>query len=243
MDLFLLYLYAYLIGSVPTAYLIGRLVKGIDIRQFGSGNVGGSNVFPHVGKWWTAVLSIFEIFVKGASPIWIGIHLFGISIEGPTGSNFLNYTLGFDRSSASLAGAGVLAIVGNNWSVFLKFQGGRGFVVASGTALAFAFYQLLIFIAGALLGLKIFRNSAIVNLVSLSLLPLWTYLMGQSSTIIWYSAAVAGLVVLKRLTSNWTPLPKDLSVNRVFWNRLIRDRDVESRDEWLSRVPINKNCA
>ena len=64
MDLFLLYLYAYLIGSIPTAYVIGRLVKGIDIRQFGSGNVGGSNVYVHVGKWWTAALSIFEIFVK-----------------------------------------------------------------------------------------------------------------------------------------------------------------------------------
>ena len=240
MDLFLLYLYAYLIGSIPTAYVIGRLVKGIDIRQFGSGNVGGSNVYAHVGKWWTAALSIFEIFVKGASPIWIGVHILDISIQGPTESNFLNYVFGFDRSSAALAGAGILAIVGNNWSVFLKFQGGRGFVVASGSALAFAFYQLCIFTAGSLLGARIFRNAAIVNLISLSLLPLWTFLMGQASTIIWYSAAIFGLVVLKRLTSNWTPLPRDLPLSRVFWNRLIRDRDVDNRDEWLSRAPINK---
>ena len=56
---------AYLIGSIPSAYLIGRLIAGIDIREYGSGNVGASNVSVHVGKKWVAPIAIFDVFVKG----------------------------------------------------------------------------------------------------------------------------------------------------------------------------------
>ena len=45
-----LYIFSYLVGAIPTAFLIGKLAKGVDIRGYGSGNVGGGNVFLHVGK-------------------------------------------------------------------------------------------------------------------------------------------------------------------------------------------------
>ncbi len=237
MELALLYLYSYLIGSVPTAYIIGRLVKGIDIRHYGSGNVGGTNVFFHVGKRWIVPHGLFELFVKGASPIWIGILLLDLEVEGPAGSWTINYVFGFDRTSAALAGASLLSIVGHNWSVFLKFQGGRGLAVATGAFSAMAFYQLWIFVAGSLLGWYFFRNSATVILVSLLLLPLWTFLMGQPSTVVWYCSGVLGLVVLKRLTANGMPKSKDMSMYKILLNRLLRDRDVASREEWIYRVP------
>ena len=75
MELAVLYAYSYLIGAVPTAYIIGKLVRGIDIREFGSGNAGGSNVFYSVGKSWTIPLGLFEVFVKGGSPVWIGLYV------------------------------------------------------------------------------------------------------------------------------------------------------------------------
>lgn len=237
MELALLYLYSYLLGSVPTAYIIGRVVKGIDIRKYGSGNVGGTNVFFHVGRWWIVPLGLFELFAKGASPIWIGILLLDVDVEGPAGSWTINYVFGFDRSSAALAGASLLSIVGHNWSLFLKFQGGRGLAVASGAFSAMAFYQLWIYMAGSLLGWYFFRSSATVILLSLLLLPLWTYLMGQSPVVIWYCFGVLGLVVLKRLVSNWTPIPKGMSIRKVLLNRLLRDRDVDSREEWIHRMP------
>ena len=65
MDLVWLYLYSYLVGSVPTAYIIARLVKGVDIRKTGSGNVGASNLYQLTGKPWLAPLGLFELFVKG----------------------------------------------------------------------------------------------------------------------------------------------------------------------------------
>jgi glycerol-3-phosphate acyltransferase PlsY len=237
LDLALLYIYSYLIGSVPTAYLIGRIARDIDIRKYGSGNVGGTNVYYHVGHRWIFPLGLFEVFMKGASPIWMGILLLGLEVKGPAGSEVINFLFGFDRDSALLAGASLLSIVGHNWSVFLKFQGGRGLAVASGAFAAMVFYQLWIFIAGSLLGWYIFRSSAIIVLVSLLLLPLWTYLMGQSIVTVWYLIGVLVLVVLKRLVSNWTPLDKNLPARKVLINRLFRDRDVYSRDAWVLRRP------
>jgi glycerol-3-phosphate acyltransferase PlsY len=237
LDLALLYTYSYFIGAVPTAYIIGRIAKDIDIRKYGSGNVGGTNVYYHVGKGWIVPLGLFELFMKGASPIWIGILLLDLDVKGPASSDVINFVFGFDRDSALLAGASLISIVGHNWSVFLKFQGGRGLAVASGAFAAMAFYQLWIFIAGSLLGWYIFRSSAIVVLVSLLLLPLWAFLMGQSIVIVWYLMGVLGLVVLKRLVSNWTPLDKTLPAEKVLFNRLFRDRDVDSREAWIKRRP------
>ena len=237
MGLALVYFYSYLIGSVPTSYLLGRLVKGIDIRKYGSGNVGGTNVFFHVGKLWVVPLALFELFVKGASPIWIGILVLDVDVKGPADAWIINYIFGFDRNSAALVGASLLSIVGNNWSIFLKFQGGRGLVVGLGAFSAMAFYQLWIYAAVSLLGWCIFRNAATVILVSLLLVPLWTYIIGQPSIMILYCFGVLTLVVLKRLVSNWTPMPKGIPNRRVLLNRFLRDRDVDSREDWVYRMP------
>ena len=78
MDIAALYLVSYLVGAVPTAYIIGRLVKGLDLRTHGSGNVGAANLLYHVGKGWVVPLGLVEVLVKGASPIWVGQHLLGL---------------------------------------------------------------------------------------------------------------------------------------------------------------------
>ena len=114
-----LYLYAYLLGSAPTAYLLGRFSKGIDIRSYGSGNVGGTNLAHQVGRWWLLPLGCFDILLKGASPVLIA-----------------QYALGWEPGSLVSLGAPVLSILGHNWSVFIRFQGGRGIAVVCGILLA-----------------------------------------------------------------------------------------------------------
>ena len=218
MELAGLYLYAYLIGAVPTAYVIGRLVRGIDIRQYGSGNVGGTNVFYNVGRGWTLPLGFFEIFVKGGSPIWIGV-----------------FALDMERSSFGLMVAPLIAIAGNNWSAFLKFTGGRGIALASGALLALAYRELIVFAAVAIGGWAIFRSSGVWVYISLAFLPLWSLLFGEPLAITWFCVGILALVSAKRLTSNWTPMPEGLPRSRVLFNRLFRDRDVSHRDEWLNR--------
>ena len=220
MDIVALYIGAYLLGSIPTAYLIGRLVKGVDIRGYGSGNVGSANLYEHVGKAWVYPVAVVEIFVKGTVPIWSAL-----------------FVLDIDRSSAYMIGPPLLTLAGNNWSVFLKLQGGRGIAVAGGTLLALT---PLLAVACAVIsigGWKLTKNSGLWVLISLTLLPVLAYLLHDNLNLVWYTFGILGLVVLKRLSSNWTPFPEDVSRKKVLFNRLLQDRDVSDRTDWVRRIP------
>ena len=220
MDIVGLYVLSYLLGAVPTAYLIGRLVKHVDIRSYGSGNVGGSNILHHFGKRWSVPLEIWEILVKGALPVWIGL-----------------YVVGLERSSALLVVTPLLAVVGHNWSVFLKFQGGRGIAVVVGSLLALSPWLLAAFAVVFSAGWLITRSSGVWVLIAITLLPAWAVLVRDPVVISYYCVGLLALVVIKRLFSNWTPFPDDLPKGRVLLNRLFLDRDVEDRAVWVHRVP------
>ena len=225
MDIVLLYIGAYLLGSIPTAYLIGRIVLGVDIRGYGSGNVGSANLYEHVGKKWVYPVATVEVLVKGALPILVAVHVLEIS-----------------RSSAHLIGPGLLAISGNNWSIFLKLQGGRGIAVTGGTLLALTPILAVVCAIISIGGWKIGKSSGLWVLISLILLPLWSYLLhenllDQNLNMVWYSLGLLGIVILKRLSANWTPFPRSVPRKKVFFNRLIRDRDVSDRTGWVRRIP------
>lgn len=220
MDIVALYIGSFLLGSVPTAYIIGRLVRGVDIRGYGSGNVGSANLYEHVGKKWVYPVGAVEVFVKGALPILTAV-----------------YVLDIDRSSAYLTGPGLLAIAGNNWSIFLRLQGGRGIAVTGGTLVALS---PLLAVACAVIsigGWKLTKSSGLWVLVSLTLSPLWAYLIHDALNMVWYTLGLLGIVVLKRLSANWEPFPEDVSRKRVLFNRLVRDRDVSDRTGWVRRIP------
>ncbi len=219
-----LYVLAYLLGGVPTAFVLAKLVKGVDIRGYGSGNVGGSNVFYHVGKRWGVAVGVLEIVVKGALPVYIG-----------------QYALGLDRSSPLLIGVPLLAVAGHNWSPYLKLQGGRGVGVVVGTLFAMSPFLFLAFMAVALSGWAVTRSSGVWVLVSLTLLQGWAVLfavlLDEPTVLSFYCAGLLGLVVVKRLLSNWTPFPEGSPKRRVLFNRLFRDRDVDDHAEWVYRIP------
>ena len=220
MDIAALYIGSYLLVSIPTAYLIGRLIRGVDIRGYGSGNVGSANLYEHVGKRWVVPLVAFEMLVKGALPIWAAL-----------------YVLDIDRSSAYLIGPPLLAVAGNNWSVFLKLQGGRGIAVAGGTLLALSPILAVACAVIAIGGWKVTKSSGLWVLISLMLLPVWAYLIQDNLSLVWYCLGLLGIVVLKRLSANWTPFPEEVSRKRVLFNRLLRDRDVSDRTGWVRRIP------
>ena len=219
-----LYVLAYLLGGVPTAFVLAKLVKGVDIRGYGSGNVGGSNVFYHVGKRWGVFVGVFEILVKGALPVYIG-----------------QYALGLERSSPLLMGVPLLAVAGHNWSPYLRLQGGRGVGVVVGTLFAMSPWLFLAFMAVALSGWAVTRSSGVWVLVSLTLLQAWAILfavlLDEPAVLSFYCAGLLGLVVVKRLLSNWTSFPEGSPKRRVLFNRLFRDRDVDDHAEWVYRIP------
>jgi len=112
----LLILASYLVGSIPTAYIVGRLAKGIDIRKHGSGNVGASNVFRVIGKKWGTAVLAFDM-LKGFIPAY-----------------FFPFFISADPKIIGLI-LGVAAIAGHNWPLFLNFKGGKGVATMAGVFL------------------------------------------------------------------------------------------------------------
>ena len=252
-ELFALYLYSYLAGAVPTPYLIARVVKGIDLRQYGSGNVGGSNVTRQLGRKWFVPLALIEFILKGLSPVILGIVL----LEPTPGLEN-----GLDDTSPWFLLAPLLALAGNNWSVFLRFQGGRGLMVICGILIALVPLLFAAAISIYLAGWRISRSSAVWALIAVGSLPVLALLPGgyllvdwnglaatlfdgnasQSPNyppvvISWFCGGILALVVLKRILSNTLSFPEDLPRKKVLFNRLFLDRDVDDRAEWLERAP------
>jgi glycerol-3-phosphate acyltransferase PlsY len=148
MNPYLLCAAAYLAGSIPFGAVLARL-KGIDLRQVGSGNIGATNVARAMGKGW-AVAVLAADAAKGFVPVWLG-RRFGLS---PT----------------VIALAGGAAIVGHMFTVFLRGRGGKGVATSLGVALALSPLAALIgFLAYAVV-------FAVTRLSSLgSLLGVWTF--------------------------------------------------------------------
>ncbi len=216
-----IYVFSYLLGSIPSTYLAARFLKNTDIREYGSGNAGASNASRLLGKVWGVALGLFDVLAKGSVPVVIGWRVFGLDPE----------------SSALLIGAPLLALAGHNWSIFLRFQGGRGITIALGSMLILSPFVLMasLLLVGA--GWALTRNSGVWVLVALVLLPVWTVIAQDPIVVTWYGIGVLTLVVLKRLLSNWTPLPAGLPKKKVLFNRLFLDRDMDDYAEWVHRSP------
>ena len=118
---------AYLIGSIPFGVIIGRYFAQTDIREVGSGKTGTTNVLRTAGKK-AALLALILDIGKGAAAVTLAWAIFGGSYSASIG--------GVVWRETAQAVAALFAIVGHNWSVFLKFKGGRGVATFVGTLLA-----------------------------------------------------------------------------------------------------------
>lgn len=117
MKLFLWMLAAYLVGSIPSAYLITRLIAGVDLRQHGSGNLGATNVFRLLGWKFALPVAAFDV-AKGAIPV--------VGARATLGEHWMPLTVG------------LAAILGHVFSVFIGFRGGKGVATSAGVVLGLA---------------------------------------------------------------------------------------------------------
>jgi len=143
---------SYLLGSIPFGFLIAYWVKKIDIRNFGSGNIGATNVVRIVGKKWGVFVFILD-FLKGVLAPCLVAYL------APGVSNFI------------IILAAVLVVCGHNWTIFLKFKGGKGVSTSLGAVagLGFVFPKLWIVLGISLAAwVVVFRISKYVSLASLT---------------------------------------------------------------------------
>lgn len=171
----LLVLAAYLTGSIPTSYIVGRM-RGIDLRQHGSGNLGATNAYRVLG--WRAASPVFiaDIF-KG----WFPTYFF------PR----------WDHSDVALLALayGAAAIIGHVFSVYVRFKGGKGVATSAGVLLALAPFAVLIglLVWGALVFMTGYVSLA--SITAAAILPLVILAQQGASPIFWLSVALAAFVI------------------------------------------------
>ncbi len=174
---------AYLLGSIPTAYLAGRWLKGIDIREHGSGNVGATNVMRVINKPVGITVLLLDACKGYVAVAWVA------SLSG-TLTELLPVL------------CGLAAVGGHSWPVFLRFRGGKGVATGAGVFVGLAPQALLfaLIVWGAcVLILRYVSLASMVAAISLPGLVFWT---GGSLSVMCLSVVVT-LLVLYRHRANW----------------------------------------
>jgi glycerol-3-phosphate acyltransferase PlsY len=165
---------AYLLGSIPSAYIIGRL-SGLDIRKVGDRNVGTFNVFHHAGLV-AGIATLIADVGKGALAL--------VAAKVLSGHELVVFI------------AGVAAVIGHNWPVFLRFRGGRGLVVVIGVLLALLPREMVIAAALGIAVLFVTRNSVWFGVALFIPLVLLCWLFGEPVSLLIYSAVLPCLAGL-----------------------------------------------
>ena len=218
---------AYLAGGVPSGYILARRLRGIDIRQYGSGNVGASNVTTIVGAGAGVLLGAYDCLVKGTLPVLLA--------------------WGFGQPAGVQVAVGLASIAGHAWSPYIRFTGGRGIGAVVGAMLGLAmFYEMAALgLTLGVVGRLLYRDTGFWTFLALLTLPPVTVLFNaylpppfeRPGELVYFSLGALGIALTKRLTANWERPPEDYSLVRVAFNRALFDRDVSRKDEWTGRQP------
>ena len=217
----LLIIGAYLLGSVPAAYLVAKWSRGIDIRQYGSSNVGAANVLAVVSKRWSIPVTVFDIG-KGALTVWVA-QLLGLG-------------------AAQQVTVGIVTVIGHSWPIFLRFQGGRGIFTSLGVILILSPKLGLIVLFLAYLFAP-FRQLSLGVSISLMSLPILSWFLAQPFGIEERLPVTSGFLaiflvtMIRRLTAPRTSVTTSVSPRELLVNRLLFDRDIRNREAWIHRLP------
>ncbi len=175
-------LLGYLLGSIPFGLLVGRL-KGVDIRQHGSGNIGATNVVRVIGKKWGILVFALDA-LKGLLGVIIAMEVAG----------------GRTASSAGLLGiaAGLACVLGHNFPVWLKFKGGKGVATTAGVLVGLLPWAALV--AFVTWGVVFYstRYVSVASMVAAVVIPATVWGMERQATpLFWFSVVVAVLGLLR----------------------------------------------
>ena len=136
LNLIVIVILSYLVGSIPTSIIVSKLVKGIDIRHHGSGNAGGSNVFRIPG--WKYGLSVVLLdALKGVIAVLFVSRLYFGNFPFPNATPFDDFTL------VQIV-AGVFAVLGHIWTIFAGFKGGKGIATGLGFLVSIVTVDMLL---------------------------------------------------------------------------------------------------
>jgi glycerol-3-phosphate acyltransferase PlsY len=211
---------AYLLGSVPAAYLMAKWFRGIDIRNVGTGNVGSANVLQSTSSKWLALIVFLFDGIKGAFAVWV--------------AQLLNFGTGMQMT------IGLVAIIGHNWPVFLGFRGGRGIITSLGVITIMSpWLGLIVFVIAY--ALMPFKQLALGVFIGLLALPLFSWFLSQQVGIEERLPVTMGFVILtsiafvRRLAVPRCDISRNMPLPALLLNRLLFDRDISNRKAWIER--------
>lgn len=171
---------AYLLGSIPFAYIFTRLATGKDIRQLGSGNGGANNVFREVGIKIAIPVCICDVG-KGAAAVSIAYWL----MEVP-----------FRTADIFVCLAALAVIAGHIWPVYLKFKGGNGLSTTIGSLVIIMPWELLIVIGLLIVLTLITRNLVLATNISLVSVPISAWFIDKSWEFVGFAIVAAIMLVI-----------------------------------------------
>lgn len=176
LSLIVILLASYLIGSIPTSVWVGRLTKGIDIRDYGSGNAGATNTFRVLGWKAGLVVSLIDLFKGFTAAYWVS-HLGYVVGDVPV------VYAGWETDTMLKIMAGLMAVIGHMFPVFAGFRGGKGVITAAG--MLYALEPISISIALVVFLTLVFttRYVSVASIVATTLYPtmllVMRYLLGM----------------------------------------------------------------
>jgi acyl phosphate:glycerol-3-phosphate acyltransferase len=167
---------AYLVGAIPTGYLLFKLTEEKDIRDFGSRNTGATNVLRLKGWKYAIPVALFDV-LKGFLPAFLAVILF--------------------RDPRLALIASFLAVLGHCFPVYIRFRGGKGVAVTIGAFAGVAFRPFLLSAGVFVLIVVLSRYVSLGSIIATLSFPFWVLLFhGKPMTAVW-GIAIASLVILK----------------------------------------------
>jgi acyl phosphate:glycerol-3-phosphate acyltransferase len=166
---------AYLVGSIPFGVIIGRGLYGVDPRNVGSGNIGAANALRAMG-FWGAALTLAGDVIKGIVPTAVAIY----ALHAPP---------------LVVAIIGLATIVGHTWSIFLKFEGGKGVATGLGVLVVLSWHAALVWAIVFLATALISRYASLSSMLATAAAPIALYLDHAPSPYVAYAVASLAIVL------------------------------------------------
>lgn len=167
---------SYLAGSIPAGLVFSRLVRGIDVRHNGSGNIGSANVLRVAGPGPAAMTLAFDC-VKGFVPVFIA-HRLGLPLW-------------------ALLVTGVAAVIGHNWSIFLRGRGGKGIATSIGVLAGIAPIVTLIALVVWIVVILGCRYASLASLLMMGSVPIMLAILGYADPYLVFGGGLVALAIYR----------------------------------------------
>jgi len=172
----LMALFSYLVGSIPTGYLLYRKIKKQDIRKFGSRNIGATNLLRLTNKKTALCAALLDV-LKGFVPVFLSFYLFD--------DLFLSLICGF------------LAVFGHCFPIYIKFKGGKGVATTVGVYLALSLPSLLVLVVVFVTIILITKYVSLGSVLSVMTLPISALIFGYENHFIYFGVILLVLIAFR----------------------------------------------